>query len=393
MFVSPAPFDPITKICGCGAAAALWDGDESATGTRAIDAVTTTSARGPSRDIGWTIPRLRRITYTGPSTAEDLGQLGRVDVAAGDDADDLAAARGSASGERDRGGAGALRDDPRALGEQANGVRHLLETRDERAVEELSCQLEHFREDLGRADPVDEARRVVDVHRPSDLERGRERGGGSDLGREDLAHRRERADRGRDPTGEPAASVRRDDRVDLGQVLEDLERDRAISGHDRVVAEGVHVKAVEALKRTRAEDLVPLVERDRDHVGTQAPDRRDLGLGSRVRKDHGAVHPEPLRPPRDALRHVSGARGPHAVLELFGRGEQERVARAAQLEGADRLEVLELEVDLRRRVLELEADERRADDRAGQALAGSFDLGQRDHKATAVPTPSSSARR
>ena len=76
-----------------------------------------------------------------------------------------------------------------------------------------------------------------------------------------------------------------------------------------------------------------------------------------------------------------------------GEASSERVPRAAQLEGADRLQVLELEVDLRRSVLELEPHERRADDRPGEALAGGFDLGQSDHSSTSVPTPSSSARR
>ena len=272
-------------------------------------------------------------------------------------------------------------------------VLDLLELGDERAGQELPRQLEHLREDLRRADPVDEARRVLDLDGSTSFERGSERSGRRHFGREDLAGRRDRAQRRGDSAREPASAVGRDDRVDVGQVLDDLEPDRAVPGHDRVVAEGVHVEAVETLERARAEDLVPLVERDRDHLSAQPPDRRDLGLRSRVRKDDRAAHAELARPPGDALRHVARARGPHAVLELLRRGEQERVPRAAQLEGADRLEVLELEVDLRRGLVELEADERSADDRAGQALAGGLDLGQRDHSSTSVPAPSSSARR
>jgi hypothetical protein len=51
MFVSPAPFDPITKICGRGEVAALWEEDESAAGTRAIAVAATRTARRKTRDM------------------------------------------------------------------------------------------------------------------------------------------------------------------------------------------------------------------------------------------------------------------------------------------------------------------------------------------------------
>jgi hypothetical protein len=201
------------------------------------------------------------------------------------------------------------------------------------------------------------------------------------------------AQRGGDSAREPTSAVRRDDRVDVGQVFEDLERDRAVSCHDRFVAEGVDMEAVETLEGARPEHLVPLVEGDLDHLPAEPADRLDLGLRGRVRKDDRATDAELAGPPGDALRHVAGARGPDALLELLGRGEQERVPRSAQLEGADRLEVLELEVDLGRPVGELESNERRADDRAGEAIACGFDVGQPDHSSTSTPAPSSSARR
>ena len=74
------------------------------------------------------------------------------------------------------------------------------------------------------------------------------------------------------------------------------------------------------------------------------------------------------------------------------RRAQDRVRRAAELEGADRLQVLELEPDLGGRV-DLEPDERRADDGAGDSLAGALDLLERDQKSTSIPTPCSRARR
>jgi hypothetical protein len=179
----------------------------------------------------------------------------------------------------------------------------------------------------------------------------------------------------------------------MGQVLEDLEPDRPVAGHHRVVAEGVHEPAVQALVLVCPKRLVPLLERDRDHVRAEPPDRGDLRLWSRLGEHDRAVHAVLTRPPRHALGHVPGARRPDSVLELVRRGERQRVPRAAQLEGADRLEVLELEVDLRRRVFDLEPDERGADDGSGQALPGRFDLGERDHSSTSVPTPCSTACR
>jgi hypothetical protein len=63
------------------------------------------------------------------------------------------------------------------------------------------------------------------------------------------------------------------------------------------------------------------------------------------------------------------------------------------LKAPDRLEVLELEVDLSGSVLELEPDERRANDVSRETLAGGLDLGERDHSSTSVPMPCSRARR
>jgi hypothetical protein len=71
-------------------------------------------------------------------------------------------------------------------------------------------------------------------------------------------------------------------------------------------------------------------------------------------------------------------------LQLGRLDLQDGVQRAAELERADRLEVLELEVDL---AVVLEADERGAKDAPGEPVAGSLDLGQRDQNGTAVPTP------
>ena len=121
-------------------------------------------------------------------------------------------------------------------------------------------------------------------------------------------------------------------------------------------------RPLEAVVLPRPEDLPPLVERHRDDLRPQAPNRGQLRLRSRVRDDARAADAETSRPPGDALSHVAGARGPDAAARAPRVRRARARFRSAQLEGADRLEVLELEVDLRGRVVELEPDERRADD-------------------------------
>jgi hypothetical protein len=108
-----------------------------------------------------------------------------------------------------------------------------------------------------------------------------------------------------------------------------------------------------------------------------------------VRDDHRAADAELARDPGDSLAHVPGCRRDDAVLQLLGRDLQHRIAGAAELEGADRLQVLELQVDL---AVVLQLDERRAQDAAAESLACRLDLVEWDQKGTDEPTPSARAR-
>src|SRR5204863_6387843 len=74
-------------------------------------------------------------------------------------------------------------------------------------------------------------------------------------------------------------------------------------------------------------------------------------------------------------------------------GPPGRVVGAPDLERADRLEVLELQVDLGLRLGHVQPDERGADGRARDRLARGPDLLERDQNATSVPAPFSRARR
>src|SRR5581483_11619001 len=102
--------------------------------------------------------------------------------------------------------------------------------------------------------------------------------------------------------------------------------------------------------------------------------RRDAGFAGR---------------PGESLREVAGAGGDDAAPDRARVGAADRVHPAADLEGADRLEVLELQPDVGLR----QPEERRPHGGVADRLARRLDLGERDQKSTVVPRPVSYARR
>jgi hypothetical protein len=71
-------------------------------------------------------------------------------------------------------------------------------------------------------------------------DRGGQRRGGLGLGSEDLGAGPERLDRAGDADRQPAAAVRDDHRVRVRQVVEDLQADRAVARHHRLVLDRMH---------------------------------------------------------------------------------------------------------------------------------------------------------
>ncbi len=95
-----------------------------------------------------------------------------------------------------------------------------------------------------------------------------------------------------------------------------------------------------------AERQPAFVER-RLHNGRAEPRNRVELRGRRgVHDEHAAWHAGMARGERHALRGVAGAHGPHAAAALGGGQHADGVPRAANLEDADRLQVLQLQVDL-----------------------------------------------
>ena len=142
---------------------------------------------------------------------------------------------------------------------------------------------------------------------------------------------------------------------------------------------------------TRLDDrLPPALVRHADDPSAEALDRGELRLGRALRDDDRGRDAELARHPGDSLRHVARARRHDSALDGVAGRLPDRVRGAADLERADRLQVLELEPDLgsRGNLRPVQAYERRAQGNVGDRLARALDLGERDQSSTSVPTPS-----
>ncbi len=127
-----------------------------------------------------------------------------------------------------------------ALGGQPDGPGDLaLADRDD-AVEQGAQVLERARAQRLRPRPVGDRPRDV-VGRPAHDLAGGQRvaavGGQLGLDADDPAAGLERLDRDGHAAGQPAATDRHQDARDIGQVLDDLQPDRALAGDDPVVVE------------------------------------------------------------------------------------------------------------------------------------------------------------
>src|SRR5262249_5448386 len=151
-----------------------------------------------------------------------------------------------------------------------------------------------------------------------------------------------------DAAAQPAPAVRNEHRDHVLEVLEDLEADRSVSGDDRGIADRMDERPFDTGMMVVDQDLPPIVEGNPERLDAEPLDRRDVRVRRMPGYDEVARDSEASRVPRHTLRHVARARGVHAARERLSRKQAHRAPRAAQLERSDRLEVLELEPDLRR---------------------------------------------
>ncbi len=132
----------------------------------------------------------------------------------------------------------------------------------------------------------------------------------------------------------------------VGQVLEDLKADRAVAGHHALVLDRVHEQPVDPVDRAGDDRLPPVVVGQLDHLAAQALDRGQLGLRSVLGDGDRGREAELAPGPGDALGHVAGTRGDQTAVSVGLGGKPDGVGGAADLERADRLERLELQIDL-----------------------------------------------
>jgi len=124
------------------------------------------------------------------------------------------------------------------------------------------------------------------------------------------------------------------------------------------------------------EDLPPILEWHAHYARPESLDCVRLCRGRMIWHDDATRYTERTGTPGDALRHVPRACRPDTLAQCIAIGEQHGVARAAQLEGADWLQVLELEIQLA--TGDLEPNERCADHVRCDALVRPADFVQRD---------------
>ncbi len=203
-----------------------------------------------------------------------------------------------------------------------------------------------------------------------------------------------RLDRGADAADEAAAAHGHQHRVQVRHLLQQLEPDRALAGDDPRVVEGMD-EDQPALGLDLAGAGVGLVEvlPVQDDLRAAAAGRRHLGQRRPLRHDDDGGDAELRRVERDAQAVVARAGRDDAAPALVGGELQEQVGRAALLEGARHLQVLQLDVDARagHRGEGLRVGAGRLGDDAGQPRAGRPDVGGVDH-ARAIRTAARARR-
>ena len=126
------------------------------------------------------------------------------------------------------------------------------------------------------------------------------------------------------------------------------------------------------------------------HGGAPGPGADHLGGRGEQRHDDDGADPEQAGVPGDGLGVVAGGHGDDAGAALLGRQQGEAVGGAAFLEGADGLQVLELERHVRARGLadRVGADGGRSEDPASDTCRGGFDVTETERRRSGLdPLP------
>ena len=206
-------------------------------------------------------------------------------------------------------------------------------------------------------------------------------GGAAAHGDGDHPHLRAQALHRRGDAGdEAAARQRHQHRLNVRQVGNDLQADRALARHDGRMIEGRHV--CHALFGDQPVDLdLRLVLRPADDPGLGAQRGDGIQLVARHQRRHAddAAHALGGRRMGQRPAVIAGRGGGHALRPLLGRQLQQGVGRAAQLECAGDLPVLVLQMDRHAEPVGQARREidRRTSDPAFDPAGGGFNVGER----------------
>ena len=163
----------------------------------------------------------------------------------------------------------------------------------------------------------------------------------------ELALRRQRTQRQRGPAEQAAATQAHEHRVELADLLHQLQRRGALAGDDIRMVVGRDQRQAALARQPTADRLaifgVAVVHHD---LGAIAARCRHLGTRRIVRHHDGGRDAQLPRRQGDRLRMVAGREGDHAGAPLRLAELRQRIEGAAELEGTGTLEVLALEEQL-----------------------------------------------
>lgn len=304
------------------------------------------------------------------------GQQARVDVAAGDDQAALLAAEAFGIGEQ-----GGQCPRPGAFG---HGLLDVAQQGDP-ALEIGLLDQQHVL-DQGAHDRIGQVADLLDGDALGDGLAAALGGHAAHAGGERGVHGRldaEDADLGVQGLGggghardQAAAAYRHGQDLEVGHVLEHLQRHRALAGHDVEVVEGVDEGQALRLAQPQGVGVgVVIGVAVDDDVGAVVAGVLDLHERRAARHDDGGRHAQARGVIGQPLRMVAGRGGDDAAPALVLGQQQQLVQRAALLIGGGELQVLELEPHLRPGDLRQRARiaAGRALDMAGQPLGGGPD--------------------
>ena len=161
----------------------------------------------------------------------------------------------------------------------------------------------------------------------------------------DLHLRRERVDRAGDPGHQPATAKRHDHHGEVVNVLDKLETDRALAGHDRRIVKGMNEVQTGRQGASLGQDNA-VVERVAFEMYRGAVADRRVGLGDRRLRRHVHLARHARRTCRESgcLGVIAGRGDNYAGPGPLAKSSELR-RRPADLEGAGSLEVLGLKDD------------------------------------------------